>query len=153
MCLITTSRILAPFLDRLTPEELDALPYGVVQLSVDGVVLSYNRAETENAGIRVRPVEQHFFRDVAPCADVTEFHGRFLEGVEAEKLDETFLFTYCNGLLPRRVMLRMYYSARTKSVWLFAARPDGSALEAVKRPNPTSKSVSGNHAMLHIPAA
>ncbi len=131
MPLDTTSRMLTPFLDHLTDDELDALPYGIVRLHPDGTVASYNRAEAANLGIDRPPLGQHFFRDVALCADVPEFHGRFLVGVAEEKLDVTFTFTFSCTLLPRRVMVRMYYSVRTKSVWLFLANPDGSPFERV----------------------
>jgi photoactive yellow protein len=128
MPLDTTTRMLAPFLDRLTVEELDALPYGVVQLDVDGYVLSYNRAEAENAGVE-KALGRHYFAEVAPCANTPEFHGLFLTGVASRRLDETFVYTFMCGLLPRRVQLRMYYSVRTGSVWLFLAQPDGSPFE------------------------
>lgn len=126
MPLDTTSRMLAPFLDRLTVEEMDAIPYGVVQLDRDGRVLSYNRAEAENVGVMPRPLGQHFFFGVAPSANVPEFYGKFLEGVAQEKLDDTFSFTFSCALMPRRVMVRQYFSMRTGTVWLFVGQPDGS---------------------------
>ena len=68
MPLVTTTRILAPFLDRLTGAELDALPYGV------------------------------------------------------------FRFTFTHSDLPRTVQIRMYYAARTDTIWIFTALPDGSPI-------------------------
>ena len=118
--------MLAPFLDRLTVEELDSIPYGVVQLDLNGRVLSYNRAEADNVGVMPRPLGLHFFYDVAPSANVPEFYGKFLEGVAEERLDDTFSFTYSCASMPRRVMIRQYFSARTGSVWLFVSQPDGS---------------------------
>lgn len=126
MPLDTTSRMLAPFLDRLTVEELDAIPYGVVQLDLHARVLSYNIAEAENVGVMPRPLGLHFFYEVAPSANVPEFYGRFLEGIAEQRLDDTFSFTFSCALMPRRVMVRQYYSVRTGSVWLFVAQPDGS---------------------------
>lgn len=130
MPLDTTTRILAPFLDRLTVEELDAIPYGVIQLDPTGAVLSYNRIEREQAGGVPLPLGQNFFADVCPGARGPEFFGRFEEGVRAEKLDATFAFTFTGATSPRRVLLRMYYSVRSKSVWVFVAKPDGSPLMA-----------------------
>ncbi len=127
MPLDTTSRMLAPFLDQLTVEEMDDIPYGVVQLDLDGRVLSYNRAEAENVGVMPRPLGLHFFFDVAPSANVPEFYGRFLAGVAEQRLDYTFSFTFSCALMPRRVMVRQYFSMRTGSVWLFVGQPDGSA--------------------------
>lgn len=129
MPLDTTSKLLAPFLHRLTDEDLDTIPYGVIQLDPMGYVVSYNRAEAENAGRLTRPLGLHFFRDVAPSADVPEFHGRFQRGIAEEHLDVTFAFTYHCDLMPRRVQVRLYLSPHTRSVWLFVARPDGTPLD------------------------
>ena len=126
MPLDTTSRMLVPFLDRLTVEELNAIPYGVVQLDLDGRVLSYNRAEAENVALIPRPLGLHYFFEVAPSANVPEFYGRFLAGVAEQRLDDTFTFTFSCALMPRRVMVRQYFSMRTASVWLFVGQPDGS---------------------------
>ena len=131
MPLDTTTRMLAPFLDRLTDEELDSIPYGVVQLDTEGVVRSYNRAEAENVGGIPRPLGRRFFSEVCPSANVPELWGRFRQAVIDHRLDETFQFTFSCGPLPRRVQVRMYYSVRTRSVWLFVAKPDGSPLDRV----------------------
>jgi photoactive yellow protein len=130
--------MLAPFLDRLTDEELDAIPYGIVQLDSNGIVKSYNRAEAENVGVVPRPIGAHFFHDVAPSANVPEFHGRFLDGVAERRLDETFTFTFSCSLMPRRVRVRLYYSVRTSSTWVFVAKPDGSPFDL----SPTTADVS-----------
>ena len=118
--------MLAPFLDRLTVDELDSIPYGVVQLDLHGRVLSYNQAEADNVGVMPRPLGLHFFYEVAPSANVPEFYGKFLEGVAEKRLDDTFSFTFSCASMPRRVMIRQYFSARTGSVWLFVSQPDGS---------------------------
>lgn len=131
MPLDTTSRLLAPFLDCLSSEELDALPYGVVQLSHDGIVLSYNRAEAENVGGIPRPIGRHFFREVCPSANVPELLGRFRQAVLERRFDDTFHHTFSCGPTPRRTQVRMYYSVRTGSVWLFVAKPDGTPLDRV----------------------
>lgn len=142
MPLETTSRMLAPFLDRLSAEELDALPYGVIQLDAWGRVLSYNRTESENIGGSHRPLGRNFFVDVMPSANGPEIRGRFDRAFEEQRLDETFQYTFSCAEMPRRVMVRMYYSVRTRSLWLFVAKPDGSpldrigTLEQVIRPTP-----------------
>ena len=98
----------------------------MVQLDLHGRVLSYNRAESENVGVMPRPLGLHFFYEVAPSANVPEFYGKFLEGVAEKRLDDTFSFTFSCASMPRRVMIRQYFSARTCSVWLFVSQPDGS---------------------------
>lgn len=131
MPLDTTSRLLAPFLDRLSDEELDAIPYGVVQLNAGGIVLSYNRAQASNLGDVTRPIGRNFFLEVCPSVNVPELWNRFRQAVTDEHFDDTFHYTFACGPAPRRVQLRMYYSGRTKSVWLFVAKPDGTPLDRV----------------------
>lgn len=129
MALDTTTRMLAPFLDRLTDEELDAIPYGVIQLNAEGRVLSYNRAEAIETGwAHERPISRDYFSDVAPSSFVAEVFGRYVEAFSTHALDEMFRFTFTHGMLPRTVCLRMYYSVRSGTLWLFTANPDGSAL-------------------------
>lgn len=120
MGLESTTRMLAPFLDRLTDEELDAIPYGVVQLDAQGFVLSYNRAEMANALWNAqRPIGQDFFADIAPSARVPEIFGRFVDAFASQSCDDVFRFTYTCGDLPRTVRLRMYFRcALTRSGYL-----------------------------------
>jgi len=64
----------------MTEEELDALPYGAIRLSPYGTVLSYNATEGRLTGrAPERVLGRNFFLDVAPCTDVQEFRGRFVE--------------------------------------------------------------------------
>ena len=128
MSLDCTTRMLAPFLDRLSDEELDAIPYGVIQLNAEGGVLSINRAEAEALGCAARPVGRDYFCDLAPSAFVAEVFGRYVEAFSSRHLDETFRFTYSDHAMPRTVLMRMYYSARTGTTWIFTACPDGSPL-------------------------
>lgn len=61
----------------LTPADLDRLPFGLIRLSGDGTILSYNKAESDNAGRTAESVVgRNFFTQVAPCTDVQGFHGR-----------------------------------------------------------------------------
>ncbi len=129
MPLDTTTRMLAPFLDRLTDDELDAVPYGVIQLNAEGRILSYNRAEADDTGWGLqRPIHRDYFSEVAPSAFVAEIFGRYVEAFSSHHLDDVFRFTFSHGLLPRTVLIRMYYSVRTGTLWLFTANPDGSPI-------------------------
>ena len=129
MSLDFTTRVLAPFLDRLSDEELDAIPYGVIQLDAEGGVLSINRAEADALGCTdARPVGRDYFNDLAPSAFVAEVFGRYVDAFASHHLDETFRFTFSDHAMPRTVLMRMYYSARTGTTWIFTACPDGSPL-------------------------
>ena len=129
MSLETTTRMLAPFLDQLSIKELDAIPYGLVQLDSEGMVLSLNQAEAYELGwVGERPVNRDYFNEVAPSTFVADVFGRFVEAFSSHHLDDMFRFTFSHLALPRTVLMRMYYSARTGTIWIFTANPDGSAL-------------------------
>jgi photoactive yellow protein len=105
----------------LSAMELDALPFGAIQLDPDGNVLTYNRAEEQISGRkREDVVGKNFFRDVAPCTRVRRFYGAFQTGVERRNLNEVFDFTFRFPGAPREVRIRMIYSGNPKpAVWIF----------------------------------
>jgi photoactive yellow protein len=106
-------------IDAFDERRLDELPWGVIQLSHEGVVLQYNRYEEGLAGRRAAEViGRNFFTEVAPCTDVQEFAGRFREGVAAGVLHETFDFVMA-FTPPRRVTVTLYLSAATGTIWVF----------------------------------
>lgn len=87
---------------RLSAEELDALPYGLITLDARGRVLHYNDTESRMVGLpKERVVGKSFFGEVAPCARVREFEGRFDElvrdphRVRVQTFD--FVFRFANG--------------------------------------------------------
>lgn len=104
--------------DALNSAELDALPYGMIQLDSRGVILRYSQAESRLSGLSAADcVGRHFFDEVAPCTHVAEFYGRFLEGVRAAQLDTVFNFRF-SFQPPKDVRIHMFYSRVTRSVWV-----------------------------------
>lgn len=84
-------------LGRMSPEELDRLPFGVVTLDASGRVIGYNDTESRLAGLpRDAVLGRNFFGDVAPCAAVREFEGRFRDfAAGRSRLSlETFEFVF-----------------------------------------------------------
>ena len=66
-----------------TDEELDVLPYGVIALDREGMVVRYNRVEARLARLdRALVLGKSFFRTIAPCAATPQFEGRFRAFVE-----------------------------------------------------------------------
>jgi photoactive yellow protein len=87
---------------RLSPEELDGLPYGLITLDALGRVVHYNDTESRMVGLpKERVLGRSFFGDVAPCARVREFQGRFEElvrdphRVRVQAFD--FVFKFASG--------------------------------------------------------
>jgi photoactive yellow protein len=119
---------LTAIVDDLGPAALDALPFGVVQLALDGTILQFNQYE-ENLSDRRAPhvVGRNFFTEVAPCTDVQEFAGRFRAGVERGHLHVSFDYHF---LLPgrrREVRVTLYLSAATGTAWVFVQEKHGKA--------------------------
>ena len=58
------------WLEAATPEELDALPFGLIAMAMDGTVEHYNATEAKSAGLRPeRVLGRNFFTSVGPCTD------------------------------------------------------------------------------------
>src|SRR3954469_11574299 len=111
--------------DVFTESELDTLPVGMIQLDRTGKVLKFN--QTESALARVAKddaVGKSFFDEVAPCTKVQEFYGRFVEGVEKKSLHTVFdyVFKFRDGLR-KNVVISMFYSPSTDTVWVCVERP------------------------------
>ncbi len=119
--------------DAMTPEELDALPYGMIQLDGAGRILKYNAVESRLASLAPKhAVGKQFFTEIAPCTKVQQFYGRFKDGVVRESLDTSFEFHFAFKQAPRDVTVRLFYSRRTRSVWVMisdhqSARPTPAA--------------------------
>jgi photoactive yellow protein len=107
-------------IDTMSEEELDALPHGAIQLDSNGVVLRYNAYEERLAGLTKQGVVgKNFFKQVAPCADVQEFYGRFREGVAAGALHCKVRYRFAFRQKPRDVTVTLFYSDRDRTVWVF----------------------------------
>lgn len=108
--------------DDLSSTEIDALPYGMIQLDATGTILRYSNAETRLSGLTADEcVGRDFFTDVAPCTHVADYYGRFLEGVRQQQLDAVFTFRYLFDP-PIDVRVHMFYSKVTRSVWVKATQ-------------------------------
>jgi photoactive yellow protein len=79
------------YVNNVSEEELDELPYGLIVLDAEGKVLFYNETESKLAGYeREQVVGKNFFDDVAPCTRVKQFQGRFEKFVDGELGRTTF---------------------------------------------------------------
>lgn len=83
-------------------EELDTLPFGVVGLDRNGVIVRYNLAEARFARLdRADVLGKEFFTRVAPCTNTPEFRGRFdelqREGNKAASVRFAYVFDFRFG--------------------------------------------------------
>ncbi|WP_217362938.1 histidine kinase dimerization/phosphoacceptor domain -containing protein [Roseicella sp. DB1501] len=106
-------------LDQLSPAELDALPFGVIQLDGGGRVLFYNAMESRLSGrLAAAMLGRDFFHEIAPCTNLPAFHGRFLEGIRSGALNERFHFTFGFEPQPLRVEVHLRQSSRPGRYWI-----------------------------------
>jgi len=115
--------------DEMSPTELDQLPYGMIQLDATGRILRFNAVESRLSSLpQQQQLGKHFFTEVAPCTKVQEFYGRFKEGVTRESLDTSFQFHFAFKQNPRDVTVRLFYSKRTRSVWVMVSDREGNPI-------------------------
>jgi photoactive yellow protein len=84
---------------------LDALPFGVIGMAVDGTVTSYNAAESHLSGLTPASViGRHFFSAVAPCTNNFIVAHRF----ETEPdIDDIINYVFTLRMRPTKVRLRL----------------------------------------------
>lgn len=100
----------AGLVNQLTPEELNKLPYGVIVVDGRGKVIHYNDTESRLVGLpREKVIGRYFFGDVAPCARVKEFEGRFRTLVAGQSRlgVETFEFVFHFAKGAQRVLIML----------------------------------------------
>lgn len=110
-------------LARMSPEELDALAFGAIQLDRHGTILQYSAVEGAITGRDPGDVVGlNFFRDVAPCTDTPAFYGKFAEGTRTGELDISFEYTFDYRMRPTKVKVRMKRASMDDSYWVFVKR-------------------------------
>ncbi len=114
-----TPTFVSQAIDSISDAQLDALPYGVIQLDAEGNVLRYNACEESLSGLfRQKVIGKNFFKQIAPCTDLQEFYGRFREGVASGELHCTFRFRFSFKKNPRDVTITLFYNAPHKITWI-----------------------------------
>jgi photoactive yellow protein len=109
-------------IQRMTPEELDALPFGLIRVDARGIVTAYNAYESEAMGYSPAAVLGMKFSDLAPCMMVKDFVSAFEEGHGERRLDRVLRFIFPHGSARSVVSVRLYYDARTGQSWIFVSR-------------------------------
>lgn len=100
------------YLLRLSPDQADTLPYGLITLDPSGVVTGYNARESRFSGLASsRVIGRHFFSEVAPCTRVRAFAGLYRQMVEtgAPRIGH-FDFRFRFGSRDEQVSILMAYS-------------------------------------------
>lgn len=109
----------------MNPEDWNRVAFGVIELDLTMVVVTYNSAESSLARRDpAKTIGRHFFDEVAPCTDGPGFRGRIEKLRHGDDTRFDFVFAFPWGTQEVRVRaLRL-----RESVWLMVAKrqPHGS---------------------------
>ena len=107
-------------LHAMTPEQVDALPYGVVGLGTDGTAEVYSATESRLAGIpRSIVLGWQYFAETAQCMNNFMVAQRFED--EAE-IDDVIDYVLTLRMRPTPVRLRLLKSAAVDRRYLLIQR-------------------------------
>lgn len=74
---------------------LKALPFGLLELDAAGVVVGYSPVGEHYSSIQVQEVlGRHFFTEILPASQFTEFEERFRDFMEHGESVERFAFAF-----------------------------------------------------------
>jgi photoactive yellow protein len=113
--------LLAKAVERLSPEQVHALPFGAIRLDTEGTVTFYSDAERRLSGYPKAVVGHKFFTEIAPCMNNAAFLGRIERALETGRLDIRFGYI---GDFPSpdiEVEVRVQ-SATSSGCWIFIRR-------------------------------
>lgn len=111
---------LAAQIEKLRPDDIDRLPFGVVRLTGDGIVDLYNATEARLSGYGAQPLGQNFFA-ISRCAGKGDFQARIVRAQEDGPVDLEFAFPgdYANPVRELRIRVQ---SAGNGGIWMFMER-------------------------------
>ncbi len=102
-----SSTDLLAWLEQQPNEIFDELPYGIVKMNLDGVVVYYNKQESAITGVDPEMAKgKNFFVQIAPCTNNFMVAEKYKQTELDESLD--YLFTYVTT--PTKVKLRLLKS-------------------------------------------
>jgi photoactive yellow protein len=107
----------------MSPDAIDRLAFGAIQLNAAGLVLGYNATESTITGRRKDAViGRNFFNEIAPCCNKPAFRGVFDAGVKAGNLNAMFDYTFDYKMNPTRVKVHMKKAVADDTYWVFVKR-------------------------------
>ena len=111
---------LAAQIEQLSQYDLDHLPFGVVLLDREGVVLFYSVTEAKQSGYPGSPLGQNFFA-ISRCFGRADFQVRIIRAQETPPVDLELALPgdYSD---PKRELRIRVQSASQGGVWLFIQR-------------------------------
>jgi photoactive yellow protein len=111
---------LAALVEQASQFELDHLPFGVIRLDHEGIVLFYSATEARLSGYGMTPLGKNFF-EVGRNPANGDLRNRIMAALEKGQVDLEFGWT---GDLadPHRDLRIRVQSSRSGGVWMFIER-------------------------------
>ena len=111
---------LAARIEALSQYELDNLPFGVVLLDRQGVILFYSKTEARLSGYGMDPLGKNFF-SYGDCVGIDDLRQRIMGAMENGRVDLDFAWSIDKAGAQSDLCIRVQ-SARSGGVWLFFGR-------------------------------
>jgi photoactive yellow protein len=113
---------LATKVEKLSADEVNALPFGAIRVNAIGAVTYYSDAERRLSGSGDHPrIGLNFFHDIAPCMDNAHYRGRIEQAIARGTLD--LEFTHIGDFEDReRELTVRIQSATDGGYWIFMLR-------------------------------
>lgn len=111
-------------LNKLSPAEINLIPYGVILLNSDATILNFNNYE---AAIIKRTASEligkNFFEDVAPCFKVPDFYDKFKLAAETGDVNIVFEYYLKNNIYDLKIKVHLLNDVEDKKkIWLLIKR-------------------------------
>ena len=101
------------------------MPFGVIQLSDDGIVLQYNDYECQLSGrTKSAVLGRRFFIDVAPCTKTPLFAGIFEAGVIQGEMGALLSYYFDFRMTPTQVWVHLHRCQETNTNWVLVKRQE-----------------------------
>ena len=106
----------------LSPEALDDISFGIVQVDATGRIHIFNKSEGEITGRSPKAaIGKNFFDDVAICTNTPDFRGRFDDGVRSGNLNVLFEW-FLPGTPRHAVQVHLKAANQADRYWIFTKR-------------------------------
>lgn len=113
---------IAARVEQLSHAELDRLPFGVIHIDADGIVLFYSATEARQSGYGAMPAGQDFFAAARRLAS-EDFRGRIKRAMEEGPVDLEFGWKG-DFSDPKRDMRIRVQSSQAGGVWILIQRDE-----------------------------
>lgn len=111
---------LAEQIERLSQDELDHLPFGVILIDLEGTILFYSTTEARLSGYGQNPIGQNLFA-ISPCFAANNFRGLIERAMEQGPIDLEFGWVGDFSDPDRDLRLRVM-SSNNNGIWIFIER-------------------------------